>query len=500
MPDHLITEHGAVADGVTNNAPAINALLASVSAGGGGRVVVPRGTFLAGTLELRSHVTLHLEEGAVLLGSPLIGDYARRVWGHHDDITPWHFILAEDCEDIALTGRGRINGHAHAFWEPGRKHEWAFYTPRKFARPSPLIELVRCRHVLVEGVWIEDSPGWTLHGHDCDHLRIEGVTIRNSFFAPNGDGIDLTGCQDALIHGCDIATGDDAIALKTSEFSRSCERVAISDCILRTSCVGIRVGYESREDFRDIVVTNVLIPRCTRAIDLRAVEGATIERVRFSNITASTDGGWPASRAIEIIQLDRPNVFKALLSPDHPHHGQDRPLKKPSLIRDVSFTGLDLTTDGRITLIGKPGQPIEGVRFSDLRLRFPVLDDATPFRGAATATGFIPGDFAEARAANAVFVVQHVRDLEIDGLRLRWPSYPVTTPWRMFESANQAISPFWKDHADQIRSGERRVPYHLLWARDAEALVSGRALTASEPDHPALDSDPSSRITLRDSA
>ena len=326
-------------------------------------------------------------------------------------------------------------------------------------------------------------------------MRIEGITIRNTHFGPNADGIDLTGCQDVIIHGCDISTADDAIALKTSEYSRSCERIAISDCILRTSCVGVRIGYESREDFRDIVVSNLVIPRCTRIADLRAVEGCTIERVRFQNIVGSTDGGWPATRTIELIQLDRPNVFKDLLPPTHPDYGKDRPLTRSSVIRDVSFTGLDLTTDGRINIIGKPDQPIEGIRFSDVRLRFPVLDDARPFRDAKS-TGFIPGDeHTDARAANAVFVVQHARDIEVEGLRLRWPTYPVG-PWRMFESNNKDLSSFWKESAEEIRAGRKRVPYHLLWARDAEMSIEGKNLAASEPGYPLVYKDTVSKIKI----
>jgi polygalacturonase len=497
MPDIIITHRGAVADATTLNHPVINQAISELSSGGGGRVVIPRGTFLAGTVELKSGVTLHLEEGAVLLGSPRLEDYVTRTWGHHNDITPWHFILAEDCDNIAITGPGTIRGNGPAFWEPTRPNEWSFYKHLNNQRVSPMVELVRCRHVLVERVRIEDSAGWTLHGHDCDHLRIEGITIRNIYFGPNADGIDLTGCQDVIIHGCDIATADDAIALKTSEYSRSVERVAISDCILRTSCVGVRIGYESREDFRDIVITNLVIPRCTRVFDLRAIEGCTIERVRISNIVASTDGGWPATRAIEIIQLDRPNVFKSLLPPEHQDFGKDRPLTRSSCIRDISFNGLDITTDGKVTIIGKPELPVEGVRFSDIRLRFPVLDDATPFRE-ATSNGFIPGDYADARAANAAFVVQHARDIEIDGLRLRWPTYPVGE-WHTFESDAREISSFWKGNEEKIRSGLHRVPYSVLWAKDADISVSGRWLVASEPEHPALQADPSSRVAWNDS-
>lgn len=491
MSDICITAHGAVADGTTLNTEAIHRAIAAASGAGGGRVVVPRGTFLTGTVQLRSGVTLHLEEGAVLLGSKNLPDYLTRVWGHHNDITPWHLILAEDCERIAITGAGAIRGNGPAFWQPDRPSEWHFWK-EKLERVSPMVEIVRCRHVLIERVRIEESAGWTLHLHDCDHARIEGVTIRNTWFGPNCDGIDLTGCQDVIVHGCDIDTADDAIALKTSEYSRSCERIAISDCILRTSCVGVRVGFESREDFRDIVIGNLLIPRCSRAFDLRAVEGGTIERVRVSNVVASTDSGWPVNRPIEVIQVDRPNVFRASLNPKHPDFGKDRPLKRPSVIRDVSFTGLDITTDGRILVIGKPGCPVDGVRFSDLRLRFPVLDDATSFRDAQS-TGYIPGDYPDARCANAAFVVQHARDVAIEGLRVRWPVFPVGE-WALFGSPHRWMSPFWKGHDAAIRRGERRAAYAILWAADAEVSVQGRGLNASEAGHPAYVADPSSRI------
>ena len=495
MPDYPIQDFGAVADLSVNSAVAIQRAIDAAHAAGGGRVVVPAGqSFMAGTLELKSRTTLHLEEGSVLLGSPNLADYSERVWGHHDDITPWHFILAEDCEQVAITGRGTLRGNGPTFWHKERRHEWAFFEEFESKRPSPMVEIVRCRHVLVEGVRIEESPGWTLHGHDCDYMRIQGITIRNSYFGPNTDGIDLTGCQDVIIHGCDIATGDDAIALKTNEFSRAVERVTISDCILRTSCLGIRIGYESREDFRDITVTNCVIPRCTRVIDIRAIEGATIERIRISNIVAYTNGGWPATRVIEVVKLDRPNVYKNLLAPIHPHYGLDRPLTRESRIRDISFDGMDIVTDGKVTVIGLPGRPVEDIQFRNIRLRYPVLDDARPFREAQS-TSFIPGDFAEARSANASFVVQHARDVEIDGLRLHWPEFPVGD-WLIFQSESRKLSPFWNGNEEAIRKGEHRVPYHILWARDAEVAIRGKDLSASEPGHPEVDADASCSVQL----
>ncbi|MDV7398657.1 hypothetical protein RZS08_45045, partial [Arthrospira platensis SPKY1] len=121
-----------------------------------------------------------------------------------------------------------------------------------------------------------------------------------------------------------------------------------------------------------------------------------------------------------------------------------------------------------------------------------VLDDATPFREAQS-TGFIPGDYADARAANAAFVVQHARDLEVSGLRIHWPVFP-TPDWNMYVSNNADLSPFWKNSQEAIRKGEKRVGYHVLWARDAEVAVGGRKLSASEPGLSAFHADAASSV------
>jgi hypothetical protein len=493
MTERVITHLGAVPDGRTCCTQIINCAISELAEGGGGRLVIPRGTFITGTVVLRSYVSLVLEEGAVLLGSDDIEDYLPRIWGHHQDITPWHLVLAEDCTNVSIVGPGTIRGNGPTFWESERPSEWHFFKP-KMVRPSPMVEIVRCAHVLVEGVRLEESAGWTLHLHDCDHARISGVTVRNSFFGPNTDGVDLTGCQDVLVTGCDIATGDDAIALKTSDYSRACERIAISDCILRTSCVGVRIGYESRQDLRDIVISNLVIPRCSRGFDLRAIEGATIERVRVTNCIVHTDSGWTVNRPIEITAADRPNVYKKALPSEHPDFGKDKPILRPSRVRDVSFNGLDIVTDGRITVVGKPGEKVENVRFSDIRISFVWLDDAGPLSSHPGSPSFLPGDMAEARGANAAFVVQNATDIEIDGLRVRWPEYPVG-PLSVFDSPHRSGSAFLYGHEREVQSGERRVHFSVLWARNAEVSVRGKHLVAEGGDYSAYQLDARSSVT-----
>jgi polygalacturonase len=113
-----ITDCGAVADNRTLNTAAIQRAIDQVAQAGGGTVVVPPGNFLTGTIELRSRVTLQLEPGAVLRGSPNLADYRTVAWGQHIDRTPWHLLSAHNCHDVRICGGGTIDGNGPAFWEP----------------------------------------------------------------------------------------------------------------------------------------------------------------------------------------------------------------------------------------------------------------------------------------------------------------------------------------------------------------------------------------------
>jgi polygalacturonase len=113
-----ITDCGAVADNRTLNTAAIQRAIDQVAQAGGGTVIVPPGIFLTGTIELRSRVTLQLQPGAVLCGSPNLADYRTVAWGQHIDRTPWHLLSAHNCHDVRICGGGTIDGNGPAFWEP----------------------------------------------------------------------------------------------------------------------------------------------------------------------------------------------------------------------------------------------------------------------------------------------------------------------------------------------------------------------------------------------
>lgn len=479
-----VRDCGAVGDGVQLETTSLQRAV-DRAAVEGGRVQVPPGRYRTGTVVLKSRVTLELLPGACLFGSDDLADYLPRVWGHHNDITPWHLLLAEDATDISIVGEGAIDGNGSAFWEPERPSAWHFWKEH-VRRPSPMVELVRCRGVRIENVRLTGSGGWNLHLHDCDDATITGLTVANTLFGPNQDGIDLTGCRRVMISNCNIHTGDDAIALKTSEYSRACEHIAITNCVLATSCAAIRIGYESRQDFRWIAISNCVVPRCSRLLDLRTLEGGNIEHVTVSGLSGSTNCGWPINRPIQLAAHRVDNVYKRGLDPAHPDFDMEKPVPHGGHIRDITLRDIDVETDGRVTLVADNDAAIEDVHIDNLRLRYALCDNPAQAVN-ATNVSYIPGPHADARAACAAIVVKNVSRLTCRNLAVRWPVYPVPDGWLLFLSPHRLGNPDYHDaRVDAVRRGEIRCLFRVLWARGLyECQFDLTGLRASDGGEPA---------------
>ena len=186
---------------------------------GGGEVNVEPGCHVITTLFLRSGVELRLQRGAVLQAHPDLSRYPRcAAAADNKDQSPYHLIVAEDCENIAITGDGIIDGNDMVFWKPCASPDEYPYGIFRFTvrdqRPSPLVELVRCRDVKLAGFTLRASPGWGLHIFDCDQVSVTGLTVRGHPYGPNTDGIGINGSRDVRVAHCDVDTGDDAIIIK----------------------------------------------------------------------------------------------------------------------------------------------------------------------------------------------------------------------------------------------------------------------------------------------
>jgi hypothetical protein len=476
-----LLDFGAISDGKTLNTKAIqNALDAASEANG--TLIVPKGVFLTGTVFLKSNTHLELSAGAVLLGSPKIDDYTKLTWGHHEDRTPWHLLVADKAKNIKISGLGTIDGNGHNFWERDRKHEWAFYREIE-ERPSPMVEITNCENVVIQNISLKNPAGWCLHPFNTRNVKIDGITIANNLFGPNADGIDIGGCQDVIISNCNISSGDDAIALKTTEDSGPCERITVTNCILETNCVAVRVGFESRQDIRDVTISNLIVKNCSRVIDIRSVEGAVIERVRISHVNGITNSGWPVNRVIEIDLNELPDLYPIAIK-DHPNFGKPKPLLKKGAIRDISITDLDILTDGRIMLCAKDGMQLENIFFDNIHLRFAMIDNCIALSQKAEGNGGYFKNSPDLRTAPAAFVVKNVKGFTLDHFRLSWPEYPVAENWNLLKTEWRFLESEWfKGNEAKIRSGEMKPAFKAFWGKNLKGgFVNLSQVKASEPE------------------
>ncbi len=341
-----VIDFGAVPDGRTLSTQAIQGAIDSCASRGGGTVYFPPGRYLSGTIELRSHVTLYLESGAVLLGSTRLEDYPVHVPAYRsytDNYTDKSLIYAERVENIAILGRGTIDGQGAAFSGP--------YKVRPY-----LMRFIECRNVTVADVTIQNSPMWVQHYLACEDVNIRGIRV-HSKVNHNNDGIDIDSCTRVRISGCEISSGDDAIVLKATS-GRACRDVTITNCVLNTNCNALKLGTESNGGFQNIVITNCTIYDTRLAgLAIEEVDGGVLDRVIVSNLVM--DGvGCP----IFIRLGNRARPYKA-----------DMPKPGMGALRNVLISGIEAVVRDSIgcSITGIPDYRVENVTIRDVRLTFP---------------------------------------------------------------------------------------------------------------------------------
>ncbi|HET9571672.1 MAG TPA: glycosyl hydrolase family 28 protein [Bacteroidales bacterium] len=280
-----ITNYGAVGDGTTLNSTAIQRAIDDCYTNGGGKVIIPAGQFLSGTIELKDNVTLHLMKGAVLLGSVDLKDYRNLdpfTEGLGIDVG-WAFLVAVDAKNVCIEGEGRIDGQGSALKAKHILTDNRSESKRWGARPF-LLRIVRCNGVKVKDVTLNYSGAWTSHYFQSRNIQIENVKIVSVGVAHN-DGIGIDGCQDVVIRNCDVTSGDDALVFKTTSSTMGCKNIVVSGLRLKSNQAGIKMGTESMAPFENIKISDCYIYDTKNGgIKLLTVDGAHLRNIEVSNI------------------------------------------------------------------------------------------------------------------------------------------------------------------------------------------------------------------------
>jgi len=310
----------------------------------GGYVVVPDGIWLSGPIELRSNTGLYLEENAVLLFAKSKEEYPLIITDFEGirRIRARSQIYAEHAENIAIAGRGTIDGCGH-LWRPVKewkmtRRQWkrllaispyvidsgeggvwvpsaSIFDGRRsgevfpdscadekealkkaapyydFYRPV-MVSLRHCRNVLIEDVHLQNSAAWNVHPYFCEDVTIRGITVNNPYYAQNGDGIDIDSCNRVNIYRCVLQTGDDGICLKAGKdrearkLKKPCENVLIHHCKVGLSHGGFVIGSEMSRGIRNVLVRDCTFIDSNTGITFKSAmgRGGVVENITMRDI------------------------------------------------------------------------------------------------------------------------------------------------------------------------------------------------------------------------
>jgi polygalacturonase len=410
-----VRKRGACGDGRTLDTQAIQSTIEACAEQGGGTVFLPAGQYLTGSLFLRNNITLHLDAGAVILGSEDPRDYPifhSRWEGKHQD-THAPLIAGQSLHNIAVIGRGTIDGHGASWWKAHKKRTLDFPRPR-------LIGFFDCNNVLIEGITAINSPSWTINPVHCQNVNIRALTIINPPDSPNTDGINPDSCRLVHISDCHVSVGDDCITIKSGNENESdnrrapCRDITITNCTLERGHGGVVIGSEMSGGVKNVVISNCVFIGTDRGIRIksRRGRGGTIEDIRVSNLIM--DG---------VLCPFTMNLYYHIgvrgdkhVSDKRPHSVNDGTPR----LRRIHFSHITARNVTRAAgfLYGLPEMPLEDITLSDISISISKETDS----GYPEMADDIP------EMSQAGFFIRNARRIRIDHVEVtgqRGPAFDI---------------------------------------------------------------------------
>ena len=386
---------------------AFQAAIDACTAAGGGTVRVPAGDYSLGMIQLKDHVTLYLEAGATL---SLIQDGGQFPQGRRA------LVFAENATNIAVTGRGTLDGLAQYEFIPMRGVDPEIAQEIAIARAAGvdmrryyrvgvqayMFILNHCRNVLLRDISIVHSPLWSVRLNDCDRVQVDGVRIYSDLEkGVNADGIDIVSSRNVTIANSIIETADDAIVLKAiarnGQPARPTENVTVTNCVLTSSSTALMIGTETEADIRHVLFTNCVIRNSNKGFGINVQDGAVVSDIIVSNLTIETGrrhwNWWGSAEMCKFVLKKR------------------TPASPLGVIRDIVVDNVVAHPRGTSTIIGHADQPIENIRMTNIDITM------------------LPENAPDKRATDALHL-EHVRGAQIRNLSVRWSEEAVEPKWQ----------------------------------------------------------------------
>jgi hypothetical protein len=405
-----VKDFGATGERAANATQAFRQAIETCTGQGGGVVYVPPGEYTVGTVQLRDHVTLHLEAGATLFLSQ-----------DREDFIPGGraMIFANNAKNIAVTGRGTLNGLARYDYTEMRDVDGRIAKEIELAREAgvDMRRYYRSREAtntymfiindstdfLLEGVSILNSPLWTVRLNDCDRVFVRGVYLYSDLEkGVNADGIDICSCSNVTISNSVIKTADDSICIKAvsrnEKPARPCRNITVTNCVLTSSSTPLKIGTETVEtEISHVLFHNCVIRNSNKGFGIDVLDGATVSDIVFSNLTIETNRrhwNWWGSAEMCKIVLGRRNASSKL-----------------GTIRNIIIDNISAEVMGTSKIAGHPDRPLENIRISNVHM------------------AMRPEDYKDKRSTHA-FVIEEVAGLAIRDMTIRWTEDATEKKWQ----------------------------------------------------------------------